>query len=219
MSLACSAGVLLGRAKVRSSRSFFRPAMFDLESEWTVEVGGGEMARRHLPEEAVERKNTPWLVARHCISRRWAGNQSNWVKLKTGSTVFRQKQRHVEQMSETEGEFCFWARKEESFVFELEKKCLRQNLLCGHKYEPIFSTIYILRTKILEYRCWLFVWQLFFHLIVNDTLKQQTTALNGLHATEMPRGCFLCFFFFHQRKKGFTKTYTYNKHIYRCPNG
>ena len=38
--------------------------MFDLESEWTVEVGGGERARRHLPEEAVERKNTPWLDER-----------------------------------------------------------------------------------------------------------------------------------------------------------
>ena len=38
--------------------------MFDLELEWTVEVGGGERARRHLPEEAVERKNTPWLDER-----------------------------------------------------------------------------------------------------------------------------------------------------------
>ena len=57
MSLACSAGVLLERANVISSRSFIRPAMFGLELEWTVEVGGGERARRHLPEEAVE-KNT-----------------------------------------------------------------------------------------------------------------------------------------------------------------
>ena len=49
--------------------------MYDLELEWTVEVGGGERVRSHLPEEAVE-KNTHWLVVRHCISRRWAGNQS-----------------------------------------------------------------------------------------------------------------------------------------------
>ena len=55
MSVACSAGVLLGR--VLSSRSVFRPAMLDLELEWTVEVGDGEKARRHLPEEAVEKKN------------------------------------------------------------------------------------------------------------------------------------------------------------------
>ena len=114
MSLACSAGVLLSRANVMSSRSFFRSTMFDLELEWTVEVGGGERARRHLPEEAVERKNTPWLVARHFISRRWAGNQSNWVKLKTRSMVFRQKQTHVEPMSETVRKFCSSARKEMS---------------------------------------------------------------------------------------------------------
>ena len=136
MSLARSADVLLGRANVISSRSVFRPAMFDFELEWTVEVGDGKRARRHLPEEAVEKKNTPWLVARHYISRRWAGNQSNWVKLKIGELI----------------------------------------------YELIFSTIYIFPTKILEYRCWLFVWQFFFHLVVNDSLKQQTAALNGLHA-------------------------------------
>ena len=86
--------------------------MFDLGLEWTVEVGGGEGARRHLPEEAVKKKNTLWLVGRHYISRRWAGNQSNWVKLKTGSTVFRQKQTHVEPMSETVRKF---------FYFQLEK--------------------------------------------------------------------------------------------------
>ena len=51
--------------------------MFGLELEWTVEVVDGEKARRHLPEEAVEKKNTRWLVACHYISRRWAGNQSN----------------------------------------------------------------------------------------------------------------------------------------------
>ena len=34
--LACSAGVLLVRANVISSRSFIRPAMFDFELEWTV---------------------------------------------------------------------------------------------------------------------------------------------------------------------------------------
>ena len=49
---------LLEKANVISSRSFIRPAMFGLELEWTVEVGDGEKARRHLPEEAVEKKNT-----------------------------------------------------------------------------------------------------------------------------------------------------------------
>ena len=134
MSLTCSAGVLLGRANVVSSRSFFRPAMFDLGLEWTVEVGGGERTRRHLPEEAVEKKNTLWLVARHYISRRWAGNQSNWVKLKTGSTVFRQKQTHVEPMSETVKKF---------FLFSARKECLRQNLpvtnMSWYLVQSIFS--------------------------------------------------------------------------------
>ena len=33
--------------------------MFDLELEWTVKVGGGERTKRRLPEEAVEKQNTP----------------------------------------------------------------------------------------------------------------------------------------------------------------
>ena len=35
------AGVLLVRANVISSRSFIQPAMFDLQSKWTVGEGGG----------------------------------------------------------------------------------------------------------------------------------------------------------------------------------
>ena len=33
-----------------------------------VGVVGGGRVRRHLPEEAVEKQNTPWLVLHHCIS-------------------------------------------------------------------------------------------------------------------------------------------------------
>ena len=36
-----SPGVLLVRANVISSRSFIQPAMFDLQSKWTVGEGGG----------------------------------------------------------------------------------------------------------------------------------------------------------------------------------
>ena len=37
------------RANVISSRSFFRPAMFDLQLEWTVGVGGEGRAKRLTP--------------------------------------------------------------------------------------------------------------------------------------------------------------------------
>ena len=46
--LACSAGVLLVPANVKSSQSFIRPAMFDWEFEWTVGVGGRGRVRRRL---------------------------------------------------------------------------------------------------------------------------------------------------------------------------
>ena len=52
--LASSAGVLLVRAKAKSSRSFVRPAIFDLQLEWTVGVGGGGGEKRRSPEEAVK---------------------------------------------------------------------------------------------------------------------------------------------------------------------
>ena len=58
-SLRCS--VLLMRANATSSRSFIQPAMFNLELEWAVGVGGGGRAGRRPPEEAVEKQNTPWL--------------------------------------------------------------------------------------------------------------------------------------------------------------
>ena len=52
--LACSAGVFLVRANAKSSRSFVRPAIFDLQLEWTVGVKGGGGEKRRLPEEAVK---------------------------------------------------------------------------------------------------------------------------------------------------------------------
>ena len=56
--LACCTGILLGQANIISSRTFIRPAMFDLGSGWRVGEGGGERARRCLPEETVENQNT-----------------------------------------------------------------------------------------------------------------------------------------------------------------
>ena len=54
--IACSAGVLLVRANVVSSRSFLRPATFDLQSKRGGEGRGLGSAKRHLPEEAVEKQ-------------------------------------------------------------------------------------------------------------------------------------------------------------------
>ena len=69
--------------------------------------GGG---RRRGKGACSKRQNTPSLVARHCIS----GNEQvklKLIKLKTGSSLFRQKQTHVEPISETVRQF-FPARKE-----------------------------------------------------------------------------------------------------------
>ena len=137
--------------------------------------------------------------------RKRASTQSKWVKLKTGSTVFRQKQTHVEPMSETVRQFIFLSQK---------RKQLRQNLLRSHKWELIFAALLIFWAKILEYSCRLSIWQFFFHLIVNDTLKQQTTALEAAIFFLM-QTCILWwnrvavfFFFFYKWKNGFTKMFS-----------
>ena len=60
--------------------------------------------------------------------RKWAGNQSKWVKLKTESTLYwLKKKTHVEPISETV-RWSFFSR---------------QYLLHGHKYELIFAALYI----------------------------------------------------------------------------
>ena len=66
--------------------------------------------------------------------------------------------------------------------FQPGKKWLRENLIRHHKYKLIFAALYIFQTIILEYSCRYSIWWFFFHLIVNDTLKQQTTALGSLPA-------------------------------------
>ena len=63
--------------------------------------GGG---RRRGKGACSKRQNTHSLVARHCIS----GNEQvklKLIKLKTGSSLFRQKQTHVEPISETVRQF------------------------------------------------------------------------------------------------------------------
>ena len=57
------------QANAKSLWSFVQPAIFDLQLEWMVGVGGGEGEKRRLPEEAVKMPYAPWLVALHCISR------------------------------------------------------------------------------------------------------------------------------------------------------
>ena len=125
---------------------------------------------------------------------------------------------HVEPMSETVRKF---------FLFSARKERLRQNLpvtnmsyLETHLVQSIFSK----RNSLSIGAGYLF----------EDSLKQQTAALKGLHAIIclIQTGILwwndvavfvvvvivFLVFFFHQRKKGFTRTYMYNEHIYRCPN-
>ena len=107
--------------------------------------GGGP---REMDEKTPARRGC-WKAKHHLIScasmhfQKWASNQSKRVKLKTWSTVFRQKQTHEGPMSGTV----------RHFIFGRKKKWLRQNLLRGHKYELIFAALFIFRTKILEYSC------------------------------------------------------------------
>ena len=72
----------------------------------------------------------------------------------------------------------------EAVSFQLGDKWLSQNLLCSHKYELLFAALYkiIFLTKSCEYSCHQSIWQVFSHLIINHTWKQQTTALKGLPA-------------------------------------
>ena len=64
--LACSAGVLLVRANVKSSQSFIRPAMFDLELEWT-RWGWGPGKSEKTPAQRGKQNTpwSPWLLAHH----------------------------------------------------------------------------------------------------------------------------------------------------------
>lgn len=67
VSIAYSAGVLLGRVNVTSSRSFKRPATFDFELEGTVEGtvegrGRGKVREPPLPSPLIrfDRLSPPW---------------------------------------------------------------------------------------------------------------------------------------------------------------
>ena len=75
--VACSAGVSLGLANATSSRSFVRPAMFDLESEWTME---GRGARPHPSRHLTSaHRLLPWYKFLPLLSSR---------KIKFGSSNF-----------------------------------------------------------------------------------------------------------------------------------
>ena len=89
---------------------------------------------------------------------------SKWVRLKTESTVFRQKQTHVELVSEAVRQF-FFSQERNGFD---KTSCAVQNT-SWYLLHSIFSKQYIYL-------------RIFFHLIVNDNWKQQTTALEDLLA-------------------------------------
>ena len=108
----------------------------------------------------------------------------------------------------------------EAVSFQLGEKWLPQNLLCSHKHELLFAALYkiIFLTKSCEYSCHQSIWQVFSHLIINHTWKQQTTALKGLPAIIylVQSGILwwndVAVFFinqkkWHQQKSGFTKMF------------
>ena len=97
-------------------------------------MDGRGRARRRLPEEAVEKQNTP--SSSMCVTAfpEMSRQPIKCDKLKTGSTIIRQKQTHAEPMSETV----------KQLFFQAEKNWLRQHLLRGHKCELIFAALHIL---------------------------------------------------------------------------
>ena len=90
-----------------------------------VGVVGGGRVRRHLPEGAVEKQNTPWLVLHHCISgNEQVINQHELnEKLEALSFEKKKKQKHIEP---------------------------EQKIPCWCKYKLIFAALYILQMTICE---------------------------------------------------------------------
>ena len=94
--------------------------------------------------------------------------------IKTGNTVFRLKQTHVEQISETV---------RQSF-FQRGKKWFWWNLLRGHRYKLKFTVLHIFQTKILDYGCLYSCYLTIFLLFDRKRyFEAQTTAPEGLHDT------------------------------------
>ena len=89
--VACIVGLLLEQVNI-SSQFFIQPTLFDLELEWTV----GKEDRERQENETL------WLGVHLCISGSehfWKWAQWKVVYLKTGGTVFQQKQTHAELMT------------------------------------------------------------------------------------------------------------------------
>ena len=76
----------------------------EMELEWMVGVVGGRRVRRNLPEEAVEKEKTPWLVLHQCISgNEQVINQHKWNE-------------KLEALSFEKKKHTYWARTEHSLL-------------------------------------------------------------------------------------------------------
>ena len=96
----------------------------EMELEWMVGVVGGRRVRRNLPEEAVEKEKTPWLVLHQCISgNEQVINQHKWNEKLEALSFEKKKNTHIEP---------------------------KQNIPCWWKYKLIFAALYILQTTICE---------------------------------------------------------------------
>ena len=66
-----------------------------------VGVVGGRRVRRNLPEEAVEKEKTPWLVLHQCISgNEQVINQHKWNE-KLEALSFEKKKTHILSQNRT----------------------------------------------------------------------------------------------------------------------
>ena len=73
-----------------------------------VGVVGGGRVRRHLPEEAVEKQNTPWLVLHHCISGNEQVINQHELNEKLEALSFKKKKK------------THWARTENSLLMQIQ---------------------------------------------------------------------------------------------------
>ena len=111
-----------------------RPTCFSLGtilSFWPWTGQNQKFGLVFLPQENTQKRR--YVGFFNCASlnfRKWSGNQSKWVKLKTGSSVIRQKQTHADPISGTVKQVFFLARKELASTKPPPRSQIWANICC-----------------------------------------------------------------------------------------